>query len=167
MFTVKLVKGEVLPMAKKAWAVKFKKYARLAGINEPKMNCHGVRKACRGRGLCGRNDPAHDGDVQLEGREDAIDLIAKADRERLGFDGMSKLIAYDQMQNIVDLTMPEDENRIVTFESNRRKNPEISTPNVEVVRSEDSNPHGVTHCHLKAARLPIPPRALWDAGWNP
>ncbi len=24
----------------------------------------------------------------------------------------------------------------------------------------DSNPHGVTHCHLKAARLPIPPRAL-------
>src|SRR3977135_1488852 len=24
----------------------------------------------------------------------------------------------------------------------------------------DSNPHDVTHCHLKAARLPIPPRAL-------
>ncbi|WGR91726.1 hypothetical protein MTX26_15145 [Bradyrhizobium sp. ISRA443] len=47
--------------------------------------------------------------------------IAKADSERLGFDGMNKLIAYDQMQNIVDLTMPEDEDRIVTFESNRRK----------------------------------------------
>ena len=28
----------------------------------------------------------------------------------------------------------------------------------------DSNPHGVTHCHLKAARLPVPPRALGDAG---
>ena len=26
----------------------------------------------------------------------------------------------------------------------------------------DSNPHDVTHCHLKAARLPIPPRALKD-----
>jgi hypothetical protein len=47
--------------------------------------------------------------------------IAKADRERLGFDGMNKLIAFDQMQNIADLTMPEDENRIVTFESSRRK----------------------------------------------
>src|ERR1700712_1191473 len=30
----------------------------------------------------------------------------------------------------------------------------------------DSNPHDFTHCHLKAARLPIPPRALWDTGWK-
>src|SRR5467141_2526040 len=30
----------------------------------------------------------------------------------------------------------------------------------------DSNPHDFTHCHLKAARLPIPPRALGiPAGW--
>src|SRR3981081_342767 len=28
----------------------------------------------------------------------------------------------------------------------------------------DSNPHDVTHCHLKAARLPIPPRALKEIG---
>src|ERR1700746_3900657 len=28
----------------------------------------------------------------------------------------------------------------------------------------DSNPHDVTHCHLKAARLPIPPRALKRGG---
>src|SRR5205823_13454108 len=28
----------------------------------------------------------------------------------------------------------------------------------------DSNPHDVTHCHLKAARLPIPPRALFEFG---
>src|SRR5215475_4209628 len=28
----------------------------------------------------------------------------------------------------------------------------------------DSNPHDVTHCHLKAARLPIPPRALGMSG---
>src|SRR5712672_1111083 len=30
----------------------------------------------------------------------------------------------------------------------------------------DSNPHDVTHCHLKAARLPIPPRALGRSVWN-
>ena len=32
-------------MNKKAWAAKFKKYAVLVGINEPKKSCHGVRKA--------------------------------------------------------------------------------------------------------------------------
>jgi hypothetical protein len=32
-------------MNKKAWAMKFKKYAVLAGVNEPKKSCHGVRKA--------------------------------------------------------------------------------------------------------------------------
>jgi len=44
-FTGKLVKGAIVPMCKKAWAAKFKKYARLAGVNEAKKNCHGVRKA--------------------------------------------------------------------------------------------------------------------------
>jgi hypothetical protein len=34
---------------------------------------------------------------------------------------MEKIEAYDQMENIADLAMPVDENRIVTFESNRRK----------------------------------------------
>src|SRR5258708_19675622 len=37
----------------------------------------------------------------------------------------------------------------------------ISTPNVGLwCARRDSNPHDFTHCHLKAARLPIPPRAL-------
>ena len=45
VFTGKKVKGRVLPMNKKAWAAKFKKYAVLAGVNEPKKSCHGVRKA--------------------------------------------------------------------------------------------------------------------------
>ena len=45
VFTGKMVKGRVLPMDKKAWAAKFKKYAVLAGVNEPKKCCHGVRKA--------------------------------------------------------------------------------------------------------------------------
>jgi hypothetical protein len=47
--------------------------------------------------------------------------IAKANRERLGFDGMDKLNAFGQTQTIADLAMPPDQNRIVTFESNRRK----------------------------------------------
>jgi hypothetical protein len=34
---------------------------------------------------------------------------------------MEKIEAYDQMENIADLAMPVDENRIVIFESNRRK----------------------------------------------
>src|SRR5256885_16814768 len=37
--------------------------------------------------------------------------------------------------------------------------PKISTAGEWCAR-RDSNPHDVTHCHLKAARLPIPPRAL-------
>jgi hypothetical protein len=44
VFTGKMVKGRVLPMKKKAWAAKFKKYAILARVNEPKKSCHGVRK---------------------------------------------------------------------------------------------------------------------------
>src|SRR3954452_9700009 len=37
----------------------------------------------------------------------------------------------------------------------------ISTPSVGLwCARRDSNPHDFTHCHLKAARLPIPPRAL-------
>jgi len=32
-------------MNKKAWAAKFKKYAVLAGVIEPKKSCHGVCKA--------------------------------------------------------------------------------------------------------------------------
>jgi hypothetical protein len=47
--------------------------------------------------------------------------IASANRERLGFDGMDRLIAFDQTRNIVDPAMPPDQNRIVTFESSRRK----------------------------------------------
>jgi len=45
VFTGKMLKGRILPMNKKAWAMKFKKYAVLAGVNEPKKSCHGVRKA--------------------------------------------------------------------------------------------------------------------------
>jgi hypothetical protein len=39
VFTGKTVRGQVLPMNKKAWAMKFRKYAVLAGVNEPKKSC--------------------------------------------------------------------------------------------------------------------------------
>lgn len=45
VFTGKRLKGRVLPMNNKVWAMKFKKYAVLAGVNEPKKSSHGVRKA--------------------------------------------------------------------------------------------------------------------------
>ena len=49
--------------------------------------------------------------------------IAKASLDKLAISGMEKMQAYDQMENIADLAMPIDQNRIVTFESNLRKKP--------------------------------------------
>jgi hypothetical protein len=40
-----MLRSRVLPMNKKDWAAKFKKYAVLAGVNEPKKSCHGVQSA--------------------------------------------------------------------------------------------------------------------------
>ena len=47
--------------------------------------------------------------------------IAKASLDTLAISGMEKIEAYDQMENVADLAMPAGQNRIVTFESNRRK----------------------------------------------
>lgn len=122
VFTGKLVKGEIMPMNKKGWAAKFKKFARLAGVNEPKKNCHGVRKARA-------EVPAYSECTEAQimamfgWRDNKMPplYIAKASRDKLAISGMEKIEAYDQMENIADLAMPVDENRIVTFESNRRK----------------------------------------------
>jgi hypothetical protein len=40
VFTGKRVRGRILPMNKKAWSAKLKKYAVLAGVNEPRKSCH-------------------------------------------------------------------------------------------------------------------------------
>jgi hypothetical protein len=123
VFTGKLVKGDV-PMNKKAWAAKFKKFARLAGVNEPKKNCHGVRKA-RAE-VAAYSECTEAQMMAMFGWRDhkmpAL-YIAKANRDKLAISGMEKIEAYDQMENIADLAMPTDQNRIVTFESNRRKKP--------------------------------------------
>ncbi len=127
VFAGKLVKGRVLPMNKNAWAAKFKKYAVLAGVNEPKKSCHGVRKTraevaayancteSQMMAMFGWTDPkmpAH--------------YIAKANRERLGMSGMEKIVALDQSQSLDDVTaLPganrpgtSVENRVVTLRSN-------------------------------------------------
>lgn len=121
------MKGRVLPMNKKAWAAKFKKYAVKAGVNEPKKSCHGVRKAraevaayadCTESqmmamfGWTAPKMPAH--------------YIAKANREKLGISGMEKIVAFDQSQSFNDImALPganrsgtSTENRVVTLRSN-------------------------------------------------
>ena len=122
VFTGKLVKGEIVPMNKKAWAAKFKKFARLAGVNEPKKNCHGVRKA-RAE-VAAYSECTEAQMMAMFGWRDhkmpAL-YIAKVNRDKLAISGMEKIEAYDQMENIADLAMPIDQNKIVTFESNRRK----------------------------------------------
>jgi integrase len=100
VFSGKLHRGRVVPMGKKGWANKFKKYAVLAGINEPKKSCHGVRKTraeaaayaecteAQMMAMFGWTDPkmpAH--------------YIAKANREKLGLSGMDKLVSFDREQN--------------------------------------------------------------------
>jgi hypothetical protein len=123
VFTGKLVKGEIMPMNKKAWAAKFKKYARLAGVNEPKKNCHGVRKA-RAE-VAAYSECTEAQMMAMFGWRDhkmPTLYIAKASRDKLAIGGMEKIEAYDQMENIADLAMPGDQNRIVIFESNRPKN---------------------------------------------
>jgi integrase len=127
VFTGKKLNGRVLPMNKKAWAMKFKKYAVLAGVNEPKKRCHGVRKAraeaaayadcteSQMMAMFGWTDPkmpAH--------------YIAQANREKLGMTGMDKVIAFDQSQWLDDFTpLPDgnsartsDANKVVTLRSN-------------------------------------------------
>jgi hypothetical protein len=122
VFTGKLVKGEIMPMNKKAWPAKFKKYAVLAGINEPKKSCHGVRKT-RAE-VAAYSDCMEAQMMAMFGWRDnkmpAL-YIATASRNKLAISGMEKIEAYDQMENVADLAMPTDQNRIVTFESNRRK----------------------------------------------
>lgn len=102
--------------------VEFKKFARLARVNGPKKNCHGVRKA---RAEVAAYSECTEAQMMAmfgwrEHKMPAL-YIANASRDKLAISGMEKLEAYDQMENIADPAMPVDQNRIVTFESNRRK----------------------------------------------
>jgi integrase len=103
VFTGKRLKGRVLPMNKKAWAMKFKKYAVLAGVNEPKKSCHGVRKA-RAE-VAAYADCTESQMMAMFGWTDPkmpAHYIAQANREKLGISGMDKIIAFDQSQSLDD-----------------------------------------------------------------
>jgi hypothetical protein len=104
VFTGKMVKGRVLPTNKKAWAAKFKKYAVLAGVNEPKKSCHGVRKA-RAE-VAAYADCTESQMMAMFGWTDPkmpAHYIAQANREKLGMSGMDKIVAFDQSQNMDDI----------------------------------------------------------------
>jgi hypothetical protein len=123
VFTGKLVRGRVLPMNKKAWAAKFKKYAILAGVNEAKKSCHGVRKA-RAE-VAAYADCTESQMMAMFGWTDPkmpAHYIAQANREKLGFSGMDKVVAFDQSDSLADLAANEAGtsavNGVVTFPGN-------------------------------------------------
>src|ERR1700738_2413719 len=127
VFTGKLMPGQVLPMHQKAWAAKFKKYAVLAGVNEPKKSCHGVRKA-RAE-VAAYADCTESQMMAMFGWTDPkmpAHYIVQANREKLGISGMDKIVAFDQSQIMDDrLPLPDSnkvatsgENRVVTLRSN-------------------------------------------------
>ena len=120
VFTGKLVKGRVLGMNKKAWAMKFKKYAVLAGVNEPKKSCHGVRKA-RAE-VAAYADCTESQMMAMFGWTDPkmpAHYIALANREKLGMSGMDKIIAFDQSNSLDDLVSLPRENNGGTREANK------------------------------------------------
>jgi integrase len=120
VFTGKMVKGRVLAMKKKARAAKFKKYAVLAGVNEPKKSCHGVRKA-RAE-VAAYADCTESQMMAMFGWTDPkmpAHYIAQANREKLGVSGMEKIIAFDQSNSLDDFMPALEENSGGTREANK------------------------------------------------
>lgn len=123
VFAGKMVRGRVQPMSKKAWAAKLKKYAVLAGVNEPKKSCHGVRKA-RAE-VAAYADCTESQMMAMFGWTDPkmpAHYIAQANREKLGFSGMEKVVAFDQNASSDDFAANEAGtntlNGVVTFPGN-------------------------------------------------
>jgi integrase len=120
VFTGKILKGRVLPMKKKAWAAKFKKYAVLAGVNEPKKSCHGVRKA-RAE-VAAYADCTESQMMAMFGWTDPkmpAHYIAQANREKLGMSGMEKMVAFDESNSLDDFVAAREENSAGTRDANR------------------------------------------------
>jgi hypothetical protein len=150
VFTGKLVKDRVLPMNKKAWAAKFKNYAVLAGVNEPKKSCHGVRKA-RAE-VAAYADCTKSQMMAMFGWTDPkmpAHYVAKANREKLGVSGMDKIVAFDQSQSLDDFMLAPKTNRVrtsggngvVTFPGNfGKKRKDFNAKRGFMVRSERNQP---------------------------
>jgi hypothetical protein len=78
----------------------------LAGINAPKKSCHGVRKA-RAE-VAAYADCTESQTMAMFGWTDpkmpAL-YVAKANREKLGFSGMDKVVAFDQNGSLDDFAV--------------------------------------------------------------
>jgi hypothetical protein len=119
VFTGKMVRDRVLPMTKKAWAAKFKKYAVLAGVNETKKSYHGVRKA-RAE-VAAYADCTESQMMAMFGWTDPkmpAHYIAKANREKLGISGMDKIVAFDQSQSLDGVLSQQPANKARTAGGN-------------------------------------------------
>ena len=118
--------GSCAANEQKASAAKFKKYAVPAGVNEPKKSCHGVRKA-RAE-VAAYADCTESQMMAMFGWTDPkmpAHYIAQAHREKLGFSGMDKVVAFDTSTSPDDFVANEAGtntlNRVVTFPGNIRK----------------------------------------------
>jgi hypothetical protein len=81
----------------------FKKYAVLAGINEPKKSCHGVRKA-RAE-VAAYADCTESQMMAMFGWTEPkmpAHYIAQANREKHGISVMEKIVAFDERQSLDD-----------------------------------------------------------------
>jgi len=114
VFTGEMIKGRVLPMNKKAWAAKFKKYAVLTRVNEPKKSCHGVRKA-RAE-VAAYADCTESQMMAMFGWTDPkmpAHYAAQANREKLRMSGMDKIVTFDQSQSLDDfMALPDANSRL-------------------------------------------------------
>jgi hypothetical protein len=94
---------------KKAWAAKFKEYAVLAGVKEPKKSCHGLARA----ELAAYAECTESQMMAMFGWTDPkmpAHYIAQANREKLGISGMDNIVAFDQSQNMDDfLPLPDEQ----------------------------------------------------------
>ena len=75
--------------------------AVLAGVNEPKKSCHGVRKA-RAE-VAAYADCTESQMMAMFGWTDPkmpAHYIAQANREKLDISGMEKIVAFDQSQSL-------------------------------------------------------------------
>ena len=176
VFTGKDVRGRVVPMNKKAWAAKFKKYAVLAGVNEPKKSCHGVRKA-RAE-VAAYADCTESQMMAMFGWTDPkmpAHYIAQANRERLGISGMDKIVAFDQSQSLDDfMPLPEANNGgtprgngVVTFPGNiRKKLKDFNAKRGFVVRSEGLEPPRFYSLPPQGSASTNSATSAWDTGWE-
>jgi hypothetical protein len=91
----------------------------LAGVNEPKKSCHGVRKARAEVAACA--DGTESQTMAMFGWSDPktpAHYIAKANREKLGVSGMGKIVAFDQSRSLDDFMPPPKTNRVRTSGGN-------------------------------------------------